>query len=362
MTTCTRRRENLLNTPWIAPKLRQNRFKCSATQAPPIPGLQKKTKEVEIPLQAPSKSHHIASPYNAMSKPRLFIGSSKEGVTVARAINDNLDLDSQNLLWEHIFEGSRSNMENLERMLDDVDFAAFALTPDDLLKMRQQEVETARDNVIFEMGLFMGALGRTNVFLIAPRDTKLHVPSDLAGISMEDYDPNRPEAEMRHALSRACNAIRNRMAGLRITNVRPGQQIRTWDRDGTFNLEGIYGKPPGSDTFALMYNQGKWYFQPDPLELDENQKRWRGRFNFGTYGPHTLYIVKASELGIALRNYYREVIELNKQRTKLLRNNNIAEDLIKTLPGDYPGFKMGKLPKGMEMQASVDVLVERPPG
>jgi hypothetical protein len=34
---------------------------------------------------------------------------------------------------------------------------------------------------------------------------------------------------------------------------------------------------------------------------------------------------------------------------------------LRELPGDYPGIDMGRLPKGLELQAMVQVTVEKPP-
>jgi hypothetical protein len=152
--------------------------------------------------------------------------------------------------------------------------------------------------------------------------------------------------------------------GLHITNPKSGQEIRTWDKGGAYEVVGTYENPPGPDIAALSDNNGRWYFQPHAVRVvDEGKKQWSTKFYFGNPGPHTLYIVKANELGIVLRNYYRRVVELNTQRTRqLLERFNEDEDFIrKKLPGDYPGIEMGKLPKGLEMQASVDVIVEEPP-
>ena len=46
------------------------------------------------------------------------------------------------------------------------DFAAFIISPDDTVISRDAENLAPRDNVIFELGLFMGVLNRQRVFLI----------------------------------------------------------------------------------------------------------------------------------------------------------------------------------------------------
>ena len=61
-------------------------------------------------------------------------------------------------------------------------------------------------------------------------------------------------------------------------------------------------------------------------------------------------------------NYYQKVVRLNSDRTRqLLEKFKSEEKFLKTLPGDYPGIEMGKLQKGLEMQAKVDVVIARPP-
>jgi Predicted nucleotide-binding protein containing TIR-like domain len=76
-------------------------------------------------------------------------------------------------------------------MLDEFKFALFVALPEDLLKKGGTEYHTVRDNVLFEMGLFLGHLGRERVFLIAPQgagDAKLHRPTDLTGIQPRYFD------------------------------------------------------------------------------------------------------------------------------------------------------------------------------
>src|SRR5262249_46203633 len=54
---------------------------------------------------------------------------------------------------------------------------------DDFTKSRGVETKSPRDNLIFELGLFMGALGRRRAFpIVAPgKNTAVKLPSDLLG-------------------------------------------------------------------------------------------------------------------------------------------------------------------------------------
>jgi predicted nucleotide-binding protein len=53
----------------------------------------------------------------------------------------------------------------LVRNAREVDFAALVLTPDDLIVKAGEERPVARDNVLFEAGLFMGSCppGRSTI-------------------------------------------------------------------------------------------------------------------------------------------------------------------------------------------------------
>ena len=91
--------------------------------------------------------------------------------------------DVHTTLWnEGFFRHGRSLLENLTTSLDSFDFAVLIATPDDLVITRNDALLTPRDNIIFELGLFMGKLGRDRTYLIHPRDPQLRLPSDLLGV------------------------------------------------------------------------------------------------------------------------------------------------------------------------------------
>jgi hypothetical protein len=115
---------------------------------------------------------------------RIFIGSSGEALRAARAVRSLLaSADVHVTLWnEGFFRQGRGFLENLTMSLDSFDFAVLIATPDDLVTTRNESLLTPRDNIIFELGLFMGKLGRDRTYLIHPRDAQLKLPSDLLGV------------------------------------------------------------------------------------------------------------------------------------------------------------------------------------
>jgi hypothetical protein len=144
-----------------------------------------------------------------MAKPSLFIGSSSEGLEFARAIRGKLDNTAEITLWEdEFFALGKTFIESLADLSADFDFAILVFTGDDLINSRNTETFGPRDNVIFELGLFMGVLGRDRCFIVHQANTDLKIPSDLAGIATAKYNWPRADNNYSAAVGTACDAIR----------------------------------------------------------------------------------------------------------------------------------------------------------
>jgi Predicted nucleotide-binding protein containing TIR-like domain len=151
-------------------------------------------------------------------KPTLFVGSSSESLDVAYAAQKNLEDTAEVVVWtQGIFELTKSYLESLLGALDDSQYALFIFGPDDLTKIRGVETRTARDNVVFELGLFIGRLGRHRCFILMPAEgSDFHLPTDLLGIKTATFlKPSRSD-RLQAALGPACHdvrvAIRKQMA------------------------------------------------------------------------------------------------------------------------------------------------------
>lgn len=148
-------------------------------------------------------------------KSRIFIGSSVEGLSVAYAIQQNLLHDAETTVWDQgVFELSGTTLESLTKTLSGSDFGIFVFSPDDVLKIRGKESSSVRDNVLFEMGLFVGRLGRERVFFILPDSVDIHIPSDLIGITPGRYDPARSDGSMQAATGPVSHKIRIQIKSL----------------------------------------------------------------------------------------------------------------------------------------------------
>lgn len=149
------------------------------------------------------------------SKPTLFVGSSNEGLEVARAVEFQLSDTTEVTIWKDGPFGLNSgNLEALVRASDQYDFAVLVLTPDDLVTSREVTSQAPRDNVMFELGLFMGRLGRDRCFAMSAESSGMKLPSDLAGVTIARYQNDRRDGNWVSAVSPACTLIRNEIARL----------------------------------------------------------------------------------------------------------------------------------------------------
>jgi len=147
-------------------------------------------------------------------KPRVFLGSSVEGLRIAYAIQQNLNYDADVTVWtQDIFKLSSNTLDDLLEALSNQDFAVFVFQPDDITQIRSSKFKTVRDNVIFELGLSIGRLGKKRVFFLIPENSpNFHLPTDLVGVTPGVYDANRADGNLPAALGRFCNQVRTELA------------------------------------------------------------------------------------------------------------------------------------------------------
>jgi predicted nucleotide-binding protein len=165
-----------------------------------------------IETDVASRQRRSGAKRPAGSRPRIFVGSSTESLYIAYAVQTNLEHDAEVTVWSQgLFKLSQTSVTSLESALDRFDAAIFVFTPDDVQIMRDESRAAVRDNVIFEFGLFMGSLGSERTFIIRPRQTELHIPTDLWGIVPADYAPDRSDDNWEAALGPACHKIRTQL-------------------------------------------------------------------------------------------------------------------------------------------------------
>jgi predicted nucleotide-binding protein len=139
-----------------------------------------------IPLAA-GVSRTTAPPVRAHTNKAFIVHGHDEAAreTVARFL-EKLGVQAI-ILHEQATQG-RTLVEKLEHYAD-VDFAVVLLTPDDVgaqADMADQLCPRARQNVVLELGFFVGKLGRSHV--CALHKGPLELPSDYLGVGYVPLD------------------------------------------------------------------------------------------------------------------------------------------------------------------------------
>jgi len=142
-----------------------------------------------------------------MDRPRIFLGSSGKQAELLEAITRGLEDVADVEPWTTTFNPGRSTLDRLVELSREVDFAAFVFAQDDWTTTDASEPSQAspRDNVVFEAGLFGGALGIRRTFILHANGSKL--PSDLLGLTSVRYDPAAGSAEVREINEKLSRAI-----------------------------------------------------------------------------------------------------------------------------------------------------------
>jgi Predicted nucleotide-binding protein containing TIR-like domain len=73
--------------------------------------------------------------------------------------------------------------------------------------MRSEQHQVVRDNVLFELGLFIGRLGHKRCFFLVPESGGIRLPTDLFGLNSTEYESNRRDSNWVAAVNPACTSI-----------------------------------------------------------------------------------------------------------------------------------------------------------
>src|SRR5215213_8849373 len=107
-----------------------------------------------------------------MALPHIFVASSAKSLPRAYAVQRALNSVANVTVWKNpdAFPPGAETLTPLLEKAFTTDFAIFLFTKDDNVTPQGNPTgvasEKPRDNVIFEFGLFYGALGRQRVFTI----------------------------------------------------------------------------------------------------------------------------------------------------------------------------------------------------
>lgn len=190
--------------PTVALKVSEDAFSRIAAEHPDL----WRRIAIELGHRLRERTKHVRPPNE---RPVVFIGSSVEGLHIAEQIQAGLGhVDAVVKIWSNnVFTASRGTIEALEQVVASADFGVFVFSPDDRVVNEQREIDrrAPRDNVILELGMCLGVLGRDRTFFALPRGADLKIPTDLLGVTPLDYRADDPENLAAH-LGPVCTSIK----------------------------------------------------------------------------------------------------------------------------------------------------------
>jgi Predicted nucleotide-binding protein containing TIR-like domain len=234
-------------------------------------------------------------------KPRIFLGSSAQQEKLLQALTRGLQDVADVEPWTSVFNPGVSTLERLVELTHQVDFAAFIFAQDDWTsKGATPDAGAAqaspRDNVVFEAGLFGGALGIRRTFVLHAHGAKL--PSDLNGLTAIRYDPDTTPQIVRQINQKLRKAIDaegriSRIEGdwwqlaltARVADSSAVSMLTVWrDRFGTLEIAGRSWDADG--TLTTRYHSeatrehidpaGVFYFWRGERPRDPNAPEYEG--------------------------------------------------------------------------------------
>jgi CRP/FNR family transcriptional regulator, cyclic AMP receptor protein len=142
-------------------------------------------------------------------RPVLFLAAAPDQISIADFIRTDLSRDKIIVrLWlRNAFAAAQDTLEELKRLVSTSDFAVI-ICPDELLRSRNGNAGSVRDNLLLEVGMSAGVLGHARMFLVTvgtnDRDKtaeSLQVLSPDFSISNRDFNAQ---------IASLCTEIRNR--------------------------------------------------------------------------------------------------------------------------------------------------------
>jgi predicted nucleotide-binding protein len=163
---------------------------------------------LELSDRLKERSKYIKEPNE---KPMVFLGSSSEHLATVQKVHEGIKSDDIVVkLWtDGVFEASSTTIESLLEVVRNYDFGVIFFSSDDQVTSRGNSKYAPRDNVVFELGLLMGGIGRGRTYIVKPKGVDIKIPSDLLGVTCLEIDPDKPDS-----IKTICDYIRGKIISL----------------------------------------------------------------------------------------------------------------------------------------------------
>jgi hypothetical protein len=201
-----------------------------------------------------------------IGKRQVFVGSSSEGRKLAELIIAKLQSAGLHPLpWFDFFKHDRPPIQELEQLTLRASGAVLVATSDDAAIIRHQQWTQARDNVLFEYGLFSGALGRSKCGLLIPDREDFRIPSDFLGVACFSHYTEANASEAATALAASLGSVLSKppMPETLQSRSRRLLCLISWVRDQTWSFLGDWDRDSTRDIVSARLKAVSGFLEQD---------------------------------------------------------------------------------------------------
>lgn len=206
-------------------------------------------------------------------KVKVFIASSSEGLIIANAIKEHVSKYCDVTLWSsnRTFKLSDYPIESLERAANSSEYGIFVFTPDDKISSRKKSGFSARDNVVFEYGLFLGKLSKARTCVVA--DSQVKEISDLKGLTIALFDwktakvKDKTKAALKEVSDKILDAI-NDLPTVESPGVASATKLEEVIGDKDELYRRIIGHSPKRSGVIIFTSSTEWEWKLFPTILE----------------------------------------------------------------------------------------------
>ncbi|MCC6558486.1 MAG: nucleotide-binding protein [Polyangiaceae bacterium] len=149
-------------------------------------------------------------------KRKIFIGASEEGLAVAEHLRKELERHAGCAIWTRGVLGlAGGTFRKFMSIVRDFDLAVLVVMPGDVASKRLPGRLSARDALLLEIGVFVGALGDGRVFVLHDRDAPIDLPAELPGVTTAGFTP-RIRGNLKAALEPPLVRLRSALVAAQI--------------------------------------------------------------------------------------------------------------------------------------------------
>lgn len=263
--------------------------------------------------------------------PKVFIGSSVESLPVLKVVAKALDGIADVTVWtdsKRFTKPGEYFLDSLIEAASDFDLAVLLFGARDVVTSRGKTQRAPRDNVVFELGLFMSVLGRERTIVVAPTVWKknLKILSDLDGLNLEEFDPPRARKDLPKALHSTCERLR--------TWVQARYLLR--EQRGPVSVGGLMyeleeflsARPPAGQSREILNlaldMEVTWRFLSDRLLGPSQQTDVSCRAQFIDWRAPAIKKAKSATVSISTaRKREREILNFCRKNAARLKQRNM---------------------------------------